>query len=194
MSPHSTLKAIIVPGNGCDDIRDACFYESLAKDLQSTFPGGVTLRDFPDPYVAREGIWIPFILNELGCNEDTVIIGHSSGASAAMRLIEKNKVFGVVLISAALTDQGIENERLSGYYSRPWEWTAMKQNTQFILQFASEDDQLVSIVEQREVARELNGERSEYVEYLDQGHFITDEVPQVAQQIKQTIQKVISGL
>jgi hypothetical protein len=53
----------------------------------------------PDPYVARESIWIPFMKNDLGCNKDTVcsckigpnsyflqiVVGHSSGAEAAMR-------------------------------------------------------------------------------------------------------------
>ena len=42
----------------------------------------------PDPYVARCSIWLPFIQNELKADENTVIVGHSSGAIAAMRLLE----------------------------------------------------------------------------------------------------------
>ena len=34
---------------------------------------------------ARASIWLPFMQNELKCDEETVIVGHSSGAEAAMR-------------------------------------------------------------------------------------------------------------
>ncbi|TPX63820.1 hypothetical protein SpCBS45565_g06353 [Spizellomyces sp. 'palustris'] len=183
LTEASKIKAIIVPGNGCDDVRDSVFYDWLAQRIRPLFPGGVILRDFPDPYVARESIWIPFILNELGCDENTVLIGHSSGASAIMRLLENHKVLGAVLISAALTDQGIENERASGYYSRPWQWSAMTKNAKFIIQISSEDDHLVPIDEQRTVAKGLGGD-VEYLEFKDMGHFLMSEVPQIAQVIE----------
>jgi hypothetical protein len=35
--------------------------------------------------VARESIWIPFMRDKLHCDENTIVIGHSSGAEAAMR-------------------------------------------------------------------------------------------------------------
>ena len=60
----------------------------------------------PDPIKARESIWIPYILDELKADENTVLIGHSSGAEAIMRLAEKHKVFGLVLVSACYTDLG----------------------------------------------------------------------------------------
>ena len=44
--------------------------------------------------------------------------GHSSGAEAAMRFAEQHEVKGLVLVSACVTDLGVENERLSGYYNR----------------------------------------------------------------------------
>jgi len=39
----------------------------------------------PDPVMAREAIWIPFMEQQLNCDSNTVIIGHSSGAQAALR-------------------------------------------------------------------------------------------------------------
>jgi hypothetical protein len=39
----------------------------------------------PDPMEAKESIWIPF-LKEIGVDEHTLIIGHSSGAVCGMRL------------------------------------------------------------------------------------------------------------
>ena len=50
------------------------------------------LRNYPDPIEAKESIWLPFMREELGCDENSVIVGHSSGAEAAMRFAEKYKV------------------------------------------------------------------------------------------------------
>jgi predicted alpha/beta hydrolase family esterase len=48
----------------------------------------------PDPCGASEKLWIPFLREELQCKEDTIIVGHSSGAAAAMRFAETYKVAG----------------------------------------------------------------------------------------------------
>ena len=58
------------------------------------FTTGVTcvLRNFPDPVMARESVWIPFMRDELSCDQHTIIVGHSSGAEAAMRYAETHKV------------------------------------------------------------------------------------------------------
>ena len=53
----------------------------------------------PDPLRARESIWVPFITGTLGANEDAVLIGHSSGAAAALRVAEKHKLRGMVLVA-----------------------------------------------------------------------------------------------
>ena len=54
----------------------------------------------PDPVTARRSIWLPFMKDELGVDEQTVIIGHSSGACAAVRFAETNKVAGIILVGA----------------------------------------------------------------------------------------------
>ena len=54
----------------------------------------------PDPITARRSIWLPFMKDELGVDEQTIIIGHSSGACAAVRFAETNKVAGIVLVGA----------------------------------------------------------------------------------------------
>ena len=41
--------------------------------------------------VARARRWVPF-LRGLGVDEETVVVGHSSGAAAAMRLCERERV------------------------------------------------------------------------------------------------------
>ncbi len=45
----------------------------------------VVLTDMPDPYEAKEKIWVPFLLGHCKADEHTIMIGHSSGAEATMR-------------------------------------------------------------------------------------------------------------
>lgn len=43
---------------------------------------------------------------------------------------------GLVLVCAYTSDLGDETERLSGYFTRPWQWDKIKQNAGFIVQVA----------------------------------------------------------
>ncbi len=137
-------RIIIVYGNGCTNVKDANWYESVRSKLSKSLPHvSVVLPQMPDPHVARESIWVPYLL-EVGVDENTVLVGHSSGAEAIMRLAEENTVGLLVLVSACHTDLGDANERASGYYSRPWQWEKIKKNAKRgIVQWASKDDPLV---------------------------------------------------
>ena len=137
---------------------------------------------FPDPYEAKEVVWLPFIRDELANGgENIVLIGHSSGAEAAMRYMEKYKVVGTILVSACWTDLGEPSETISGYYSRKWLWKDMRSNAQWIMQFGSTDDPFIPIEEMRLVASEIG---TEYIEYTSHGHFMTRKFPELIEQFK----------
>lgn len=165
MSP----RVIILPGNGCTPVEDCNWYAWMQQELQGTsLFSEVVLKDMPDPYEAKESIWIPFIKSSLGVDENTIVVGHSSGAVAAMRLLENTPVLGCVLISACHTDLGCESERISNYYSRPWEWDSIKTNSAWIMQYHSIDDNLIPIQEADFVAENIN---SEYTRFQNRSHF-----------------------
>lgn len=161
----SQLKAILIPGNGGGSPNDHWF-PYLERELPKL---GVAVinKQFPDAVLARAEYWLPFI-KELGATGDTIIIGHSSGAVAAMRFAEKNEIFGSVLVGVCYTDLGDENEKKSGYYNQPWNWTAIRNHQKWIIQFASADDPFIPIEEARTIHQNLN---TDYHEYTDQGHF-----------------------
>jgi len=118
------------------------------------------VRNFPDPFVAKQSEWLPHVKDIIkGREKDTVLVGHSSGALAAMRLSEELELRGVILVSAAHTDLGDENEKASGYFDKPWDWKAQVANTQHLIyQFHSDDDHLIPVAEARFVAARLNDE------------------------------------
>ena len=122
----------------------------------------------PDNILAREKYWISFIENELHADKNTIIIGHSSGAVAAMKYAETHKILGSVLIGASYTDLGDENEKASGYFDRPWQWDSIKNNQNWIIQFASTDDPYIPIKEPRHIHKMLD---TEYIEDTDERHY-----------------------
>ena len=169
------MKVVIVPGNGAG-CHEANFYPTLAATLQSA-GYAVELQEMPDPNVAREAVWLPFIKDVLGADADTLLIGHSSGACAALRLAEAQRLGALVVVSVTPSDMDDANERASGYYSRPWQWAAMRANCKTIVQFSSRDDPLIPIALQRTAAEGLRGAESpaghtfEYVELDHRSHF-----------------------
>ena len=174
-------RIMIVPGNGCTNVRNSNWYGWLADQLESLgLFSQVILQNMPDPYVAREKHWIPFIRKCLVGDRpeddpelnNTILIGHSSGAEAAMRYLEKYPLVGCVLVSACHTDLGSDNERESGYYDHPWEWSQIKHNAKWIIQYHSLDDPFIPISEADFVAKSID---SEYVRLADKSHFFEPE-------------------
>lgn len=162
-------KIILVHGNGGGTLKDHWF-PSVKKALEAK---GLTVvaETMPDNVLARESEWLPFLKDKLHADENSIIIGHSSGAVAAMRYAENNKLYGSVLIGACYTDLGDKDEKKSGYYDRPWQWDKIKANQKWIVQFASTDDPYIPIEEARYIHKHL---QSEYTEENDQGHYGSD--------------------
>jgi uncharacterized protein len=176
------IKAIIIPGNGDDDPKDKWF-PWLKNELEKISILTENVK-FPDPILARAEFWLPFI-EELGADEKTILIGHSSGAVAAMRFAETHKILGSILVGACYTDLGDDNEKKSDYYNRPWNWNAIKENQRWIIQFASTDDPYIPIGEARFIHKQL---KTDYREYTNEGHFGSDknkkEFPEIIEAIK----------
>lgn len=180
-------KVIFIHGNGGGTVKDAWFpYVQNALEKLSL---KVVARNFPDQKLARKKYWLPFLKDKLKADKNTILIGHSSGAVAAMRFAEKNKILGSILVGASYTDTGDETERKSGYYDGPWDWRAIKKNQKWIVQFASTDDPYIPIKEPRYIHKKL---QTEYYEYNDQGHFGHPEpketFPEIVKVIKSKLQ------
>lgn len=175
-------KIILIPGNGHSSPQDN-WIPYVKAELEKI--GFIVLApQFPDTPLAREKYWIPFLKDELNADENTILIGHSTGAIAAMRFAEKNKILGSVLVGGYITDLGMETEKLSGYFDRPWNWETIKNNQRFIIQFASIDDPWIPINEPRQLHKNLN---TEYYECTDEGHFMTDTFPELVTALKKQL-------
>ena len=179
-------KVVIVPGNGGGDVEHANWYGSV-RDGLGEIPGVTSiLQNMPDPVYARETVWLPHMQKVLGCDEKTIIIGHSSGAAAAMRYAETHQVHGIILVSAYVSDLGDATERKSGYFSRPWLWNDIKKNSKFIVQFGSTDDPFIPWSEAQTVADNL---KPDLRKYTDRGHFMTFQFSELLETVKEYLKK-----
>ena len=105
------LRAILIPGNGGGSPHDNWF-PYVERELTKL---GITVTNVSFPMQSwPEMYWIPF-LEKLGADENTILIGHSSGAIAAMRFAETHKILSSVLVGTYDTDLGDEGEKQSGY-------------------------------------------------------------------------------
>ncbi|KAL4612840.1 putative hydrolase RBBP9 [Arapaima gigas] len=178
------VRVVIVPGNGAGDVEHCNWYGWAKKQIDKI--AGVTclLRNMPDPVTARESIWLPFMERELHCDDRTVVIGHSSGAVAAMRYAETHRLYAVVLVGAYTSDLGDDNERESGYFSRPWEWEKIQGNCQHIVQFGSTDDPFLPWNEQQLVADSL---QARLHKFTDRGHFQNTQFPELIGAVRELL-------
>ena len=176
------MKAILIHGNGGCTAADI-WLPYLEREL-TTLGVQVINRTFPDNVKARASYWLPY-LEELGADERTILIGHSSGAVAAMRYAESHRVLGSILVGVCYTDLGDRLEAASGYYRAPWQWQRIRDNQQWIGIFHSTDDPLIPIAEARHVAAQL---RSSYFEFTDRGHFnLSHEFPEALDFIRRQL-------
>jgi len=182
---NGSVKIAIIPGNGGGAVESSVWYAWVRDALRSDERvSDVVLRDMPDPVLARECYWLPFMRDQLVCDENTIIIGHSSGAAAAMRYAEQWPVGGLVLVGAYASDLDDETERCSGYFSRPWAWHLIRQNSPFVIQFGSTDDPYLPWDQQKTVADAL---AADVRQFSNRGHFIDAEFPEVVTAIKEQI-------
>lgn len=182
------MRAILIPGNGGGGPQDNWF-PYLSRELPK-LGIDVIAREFPDNILAREAYWVPFLKDELKVGADSILIGHSSGAIAAMRVAETTQLLGSILVGTYYTDLGLEMEKLAGYFDRRWDFQAIKDNQEWIAIFASIDDPWISIDEPRFLHEQWN---CDYFEYADRGHFGGDyykpDFPEIVDYIKSKISR-----
>ncbi|KKQ90091.1 MAG: hypothetical protein UT12_C0002G0022 [Candidatus Curtissbacteria bacterium GW2011_GWC2_38_9] len=184
------MKVILLPGNGYhDDINKYYWFPYLIEKL--TLLGlRIIAKNMPDWYLARRKYWEPFIIDTLKADNNSILIGHSSGAAATMRVLEKIKVLGAILVAAHYTDLGYKEDKLSGYFDDFWKWPTIKMNAKWIVQFASKDDPFIPIEHSRFIHKKLN---TEYFEFENEDHFgfskPKTEFPEIVELIKKKIKK-----
>lgn len=178
---------VLIHGNWGATSKDIWF-PYVKKEIE-TMGVEVISHDFPDAVRARQRYWMPYLIDTICPDENSIIVGHSSGGLAALRFAEEYRLLGTALVATQLNDCGIEHERLSGFFETPFRWNTIKNNQEWILQFHSKDDPWISLNVAREINENLD---SEYFELDGYGHFgkeglARDGFPMLVQEIRKKI-------
>ena len=176
------IKIIFLPGNGGDGNTSYGWFPYI-KDKFEKMGIEVFSPVFPDGILARKDFWLPF-LDNLKPDENTILIGHSSGAVAIMKYTENNKVLGSVLVAPCYTDLGLSSEKISGYYDDAWKWIDIKKNHKWIIQFSSINDPFIPIEEARFINENLD---TKYYE-LTEGHFMKETFSELVESVKSILE------
>ncbi|KAJ3069887.1 putative hydrolase rbbp9 [Podochytrium sp. JEL0797] len=80
------------------------------------------------------------------CDSESVLVGHSSGAAAALRFAVANKLRGLVLVAAYDDAMGDDCEQYSGDFHGPFDWQKIQDNcgsieVSYITHFERDDEQ-----------------------------------------------------
>jgi len=164
------MRFVFIHGNG-GGVGDDIWKPWLKTELE-VLGHEVFSPTFPDNVEAKATVWLPYLRDTLFADEDTILVGHSSGAEAAMRYAESYKIKGSFLVGACHTDLDDPEEKVSGYYEKPWQWQKIRENQNFIVMLSSVDDPWIDIEEPRFIRRQL---QCEYHEYTNKGHFMPRE-------------------
>jgi pimeloyl-ACP methyl ester carboxylesterase len=103
-------KVIFIPGNGGGSTEYEWF-PWVKTELEKLGCVVISPGTYPDPIVARMDVWLPYI-ESFGTDENTILIGWSSGALAAMRYAETHKILGTVLVAPCHTDLGLQRRKV----------------------------------------------------------------------------------
>ena len=118
----------------------------------------VYLPDLPNPFHPQQNEWIAELKKLKPFNEETILVGHSLGNTAILRLLEKlkktQKVGKVFLVCGWNEgDHGIKE--LSNFFKTPLNWEKIRtQSKQFVV-INSDNDPYFSLEKGKKLAKEL---------------------------------------
>jgi uncharacterized protein len=176
MKPH----IVYIHGNGTTHWSSPWAVWIKAELEKLNFP--TFFETMPDSVIARSEYWLPFLKDHVKVGQNDVLLGWSSGAVAAMRYAEENKIKGSVLVSGGYTDLGDELEIQSGYYKNPWNWEKIRENQEKIALVWGDDDPYIPQSEFEFIASQLHPTE---LKITGGKHFIEREIfPEILEYIR----------
>lgn len=156
----------------------------------------VWLPQLPDADQPNAKTYSDFLLanKQFEFNDETVLIGHSSGAVAILNLLQrlpaKTHVKAAILIGAFKDDLGRDD--LTELFDGPFDFKKIKQRCGKFIFIHSDNDPHCPIEHAQYLAAETNGE---LIVFEGQGHFNTEVGPEYEQfpELIQFIDEAIAG-
>ncbi len=161
--------ALILHGTGADS--ESNWFPWMKRELQKK-GYKVWVPNLPHSMTPNSTANTQYILDRWQFDEDSLLIGHSSGAVLVLYLLQnlpkKTTINRALLVSVFKDDLGWPN--LADVFSEPLDWKKIKEGAQKITLLHSDNDPYVSLDQAELIAEKLN---AELIIKENQGHFLT---------------------
>jgi len=147
------MKVIII--HGAHGYPEENWFPWLKLELQKLGHDVVVPR-FPTPEGQNLKNWMS-IIKRYQIEDNTILIGHSIGATLILRILERNRARAAYLVSGffgALDNKEVDKAN-STFFEKPFDWDEIKSNCKKIVMFGSDNDPYVPVKKRDELAEKL---------------------------------------
>lgn len=134
----------------------------------------VFLQEMPLAWKPNTELYWDFLKEKFNYNSESLLIGHGSGATALLGILEKippiRKVNKVVLVAPLLTSSKKDEQ---GLFKKEFDWDNIKEKANKFYILYSEDDDGVDVEKLKDAANKL---QAEIFKFEDRGHFEDGEI------------------
>lgn len=147
--------AVILHGTGGNSKGN--WFPWLKKELEKK-GYKVWVPDLPDANRPNVGNYNPFLFNNWDYNDETILIGHSSGSVAILSLLDhlpKNVQVRKSILVAGFTDD-LGWDVLNGMFINEFNWENIKKRSKEFVLFHSDNDPYVDLQHGKKLKKLLN--------------------------------------
>lgn len=149
------MQILIVHGWNSDSKDN--WFPWLKSELESRGMN-VQCPDMPNPKFPKQEEWLEKLTAVVDNDNPLILVGHSLGTIAVLRLLERisSKIVCVILV-AGFT-QGFGVNAISDFFKTPFDFARIKQKSRKFIVISSSNDPYLPITEGQKLADELNAE------------------------------------
>lgn len=140
----------------------------------------VWVPDLPDADYPNTKKYLKHIFSNWQFDEDSIVVGHSSGAVAILGFLQnlpENVVIKKAILVSAFKDN-LDWDALNGLFEEPFNWEKIKAHVKKIVLYHSDNDPYVPLSHAQYLKEELD---AELIIKKGQGHFNLEVGPQYKQ-------------
>lgn len=179
------MKAIII--HGANGNPNEHWFKWLGKQLKGM---EILIPQFPIEDEQNLGNWMK-VIEKIGVNEDTILIGHSIGCAFILSVLEKYKAKAAFLIGGFIGKLNISYDVLNETFAeKKFNWNEIKKNCNIFFVYNSDNDPYVPLKKGEELAKKL---RIKLKIIKNAGHFRLEDgygkFPLLLEDVKAVIEK-----
>ena len=146
------MRAIII--HGANGSPDEHWFKWLGKKLEKSLE--VFIPQFPIQENQNLNNWMK-VIEKIGVNEDTILVGHSVGCAFILNVLEKYKAKAAFLVGGFTGKLSIEKDEINKTFAeKEFNWTKIKNNCSIFFIYNSDNDPHVPLEKGRELAENIN--------------------------------------